>query len=305
MSEDKSMPLKDLYAGWAHAMATRHDMPLQDLRGMFDHWGDVTAEPRGVDYIEVDAGGVQSMWVLPKNCAMDRTLFCTHGGGYVLGSMYTHRKLFGHFAKAVGCRALIPDYKLAPEHVHPGPLDDVVLAYRWLLEVEKVPPNRIAFLGDSAGGALAITAMLRARQMGLPLPVASIPLAPYIDMEALGASYETNHGKDALGSRAGTLGAVSAFLGENGNCKDPLANPLYADLLGLPPMLVQVGGHDVLLDDSRRFYERAKAAGIDITLQIAPEMQHVFHFLAGNLPEADQAIANAAAWLRPKLGRAE
>src|SRR3984885_6592959 len=285
MPEDKSMPLKDLYAGWAHAMATRHDMPLQDLRGMFDHWGDVTAEPRGVDYVEVDAGGVQSMWVLPKNCAMDRTLFCSHGGGYVLGSMYTHRKLFGHFAKAVGCRALIPDYKLAPEHIHPGPLDGVVV-------------------GDSAGGAVAITAMLRAREIGLPLPVASIPLAPYIDMEALGASYETNHGKDALGSRAGTLGAVSAFLGESGNCKDPLANPLYADLRGLPPMLVQVGGHDVLLDDSRRFYERAKPAGVDITLQIPPEMQHVFHFLAGNLPEADQAIATAAAWLRPKLGLA-
>jgi acetyl esterase/lipase len=302
MSEDKSKPLKDLYAGWKHAMATRHDMPLSDLRGMFEHWGDVTAEPGGVDYLEVDAAGVLSMWAVPKNCATDRVLFCAHGGGYVLGSMYSHRKLFGHFAKAVGCRALVPNYKLAPEHLHPGPVDDVIVAYRWLLNVEKLPANRIAFIGDSAGGALAITAMLRAREKGLPLPVASVALAPYLDMEALGSTYTTNLGNDALGSREGTLGAVAAFLGDEGDRKDPLANPLYADLRGLPPILVQCGGFDVLLHDGQRFYDRAKAAGVDITLQISPEMQHVFHFLAGHLPEADAAIAQVAAWLRPRLG---
>lgn len=302
MTEDVSKPLKDLYAGWAQAMASRHDMPLQELRGLFEHWGDVTAEPRGVDFIEGDAGGVQAMWAVPKNSAKDRVLFCTHGGGYVLGSMYSHRKLFGHFAKAVGCRAVIVNYALAPEHLHPGPVDDVVVAYKGLLEAEKIPPSRVAFLGDSAGGALAITAMLRAREKGIPLPVAAVTLAPYLDMEALGSTYETNLGKDALGSRAGTLGAVNAFLGERGDRKDPLANPLYADLRGLPPMLIQVGGHDVLLDDSQRFYKRARAAGVDATLEISPEMQHVFHFLAGNAPEADRAILRAAAWLKPKLG---
>ncbi len=272
MAEDRSKPLKDMYAGLVQAIAARRDMPLEELRAMFSHWGDLTGEPRGVDYIEVDAGGVESMWVVPKNCAMDRTLFCIHDGGYVVGSMYSHRKLFGHFAKVVGCRALVMNYKLAPEHLYPGPVDDVVVAYRWLLDVEKLSPKRIAFLGDSAGGALAITAMLRAREKGMPLPVASVPRAPYLDLEALGASYETNHGKDALGSREGTLSAASVFLGETGNPRDPLANPLYADLRGSPPILIQVGGHDVLLDDSTSFYERARAAGVDITLQVAPDM---------------------------------
>ena len=127
-------------------------MPLDELRALLDHMGDVTGEPGAVDYIETDAGGVPALWAAPKHCAADRVLLCSHGGGYVVGSMFTHRKLYGHLAKAVGCRALIVQYGLAPEHIHPGPVNDMAKAYRWLLEHERVAPGHIALTGDSAGG---------------------------------------------------------------------------------------------------------------------------------------------------------
>jgi acetyl esterase/lipase len=215
--------------------------------------------------------------------------------------MYSHRKLYGHFAKAVGSRALILNYRRAPEHPFPGPVEDVVLAYRWLLAQECLP-RHIAFVGDSAGGALAITGMLRAREYHLPMPAAAIAMAPYLDAEALGDSYDTNAGKDKLGTRAATLQFVKLVLGETGDRRSPLVNPLFADLRGLPPILIQVGGHDVLLDDSRTFHEKARAAGVDVSLEVIPSMQHVFQILAGTVMEADVAIARIAQWVRPKLG---
>lgn len=296
--------LADLYQSWAESMQARPDMSIGDIRDLFEHWGDVTGEPGGVDYIEDDAGGIACMWANPKGGARDRVLLCMHGGGYALGSMYSHRKLYGHFAKAFGVRALIVNYRRAPEHLHPGPLDDVVSVYQWLLTNDKIAPENIIFLGDSAGGALAISTMLRARERGLPLPAAAISLAPYLDVEATGASYEINANKDKLGSREATLAFVSVFLGPDGNRKDPLANPLLADLKGLPPMLLQVGGDDVLLDDSKAFLAKAQASGVDVTLEIEPDMQHVYHFLAGASPEADAAVWRAAAWGRTKINLA-
>ena len=160
----------------------------------------------------------------------------------------------------------------------------------------------MAFVGDSAGGALAITTLLRARDLGLPLPAAALALAPYLDLEARGATYDSNAEVDILGNRESTLQFVELFLGPGGNRHDPLASPLYADLAGLPPILLQTGGDDVLLDDSRQFLALAKAAGVAISLEVSPGQQHVFHFLAGVEPEADAAIARAGAWLRGKLG---
>jgi acetyl esterase/lipase len=293
--------LEALYADWRRTIDTAPDTPLADIRAMFEHWGDVTAEPAGVSYHEIEAGGRPALWAIPDNCAADRVLLCLHGGGYVLASMRSHRKLYGHIARAVGCRALIPEYRRAPEHPHPAQVTDVVQAYDWLLSSEGISPEHVAFVGDSAGGALAITALLLARDRGMQLPAASVPIAPYVDTEALGASYVTNATHDRLGARDATLAFMALFLGENGDRHDPLANPLRADLRGLPPMLVQVGGHDVLVDDSRQFHERARAHGVDVILEIAPGQQHVFHFMAGSDQAADAAIARIAAWLRPIL----
>ena len=175
--------LRNLYRGWAGALSG--EMPLEEWRDMVEWWEMVTGEPGGTDYLETDAGGVSAMWAVPKGCAADRVLLCLHGGGFVVGSMYTHRKLFGHIAKAVGARALIPDFRRPPEHVHPAPLQDVVTAYGWLLE-QGIDASHVAFTGDSVGGGLAITALLRAREQGLPLPAAAMPFSPWVDMEYTG-----------------------------------------------------------------------------------------------------------------------
>src|SRR5689334_17175498 len=156
MPSKESGALKTFYGTLSAQLAANPEMPLDDLRRLFEHWGDVSGEPGGVDYIEVDAGGVPALWAVPKGAAQDRVILCAHGGGYVTGSMYSHRKLYGHVAKSIGCRALIVNYGRAPERVHPGPVDDCARAYRWLLD-QGIKPNHIALIGDSAGGALAVT----------------------------------------------------------------------------------------------------------------------------------------------------
>ncbi|HEY7581969.1 MAG TPA: alpha/beta hydrolase [Acetobacteraceae bacterium] len=301
MASRESEQLKALYRGWVAALEADPEMPLDELRRLFERWGDITAEPGGVDYIEVDAGSVPAMWAVPKGCDPSRVLLCAHGGGYVVGSMYTHRKIYGHVAKAVGCRALIVHYGRAPENVHPGPVDDMVTAYKWLLDAG-VQSAHVALIGDSAGGGLAITTILRARERGLPLPAASMPLSPWLDMEAKGETFETNRERDVLVTRdiIGTM--AGTFLGEHGNRRDPLANPLHADLRGLPPLYIQTGADEALLTDSRDLAESARRSGVHVTLEVVPEMQHVFQFLAGTAPEADAAIARLAKWVRPHLG---
>ncbi len=301
MASRESKAIEALYRDWAAQMAANPEASIDELRQLFEQWGNVTAEPGQTDYIEVDAGGVPAMWASPKNARTDKVLLCSHGGGYVVGSMYSHRKMFGHIAKAVGCRALIVHYGRAPENVHPGPVMDMVKAYRWLLETQGLGANDVAFTGDSAGGALAITTMAAARQQGLPFPVASMPMSPWAGVDTSGASYDYNADRDALVTRETSAGLGSLFLGE-GDPHDPLANPLYTDYAGMPPIYVQVGEAETLLEDSRRIAERAGKAGVDIKIDEFQDMQHVFHFMAGAAPEADEAIRRMAQWVRPKLG---
>ena len=304
MPSKESEELANLYRSWVAAMAAKPDMGIDEIRRLFSHWGDVTGEPGKVDYIETEVDGIPAMWAVPHGAARDSVLLCSHGGGYVVGSMYTHRKLFGHIAKAVGCRALIVDYRLAPEHPHPGPVNDMATAYRWLVEREKIAPGRIALTGDSAGGALALTTIARVRELGLPLPAATMPMSPWAGWDTSGKTYDTNKGRDALVSRDTTNGLGSLFIGEGGDPKHPLANPLYTDYAGFPPIYFQVGDAETLLDDSLRMAERAKAAGAEVRIDVFPDMQHVFEFLAGVAPEADEAIGRMAQWVRPRIGLA-
>jgi epsilon-lactone hydrolase len=267
-----------------------------------ESWGDLTAEPREVDYLETEAGGRPAMWAVPKRSNTDRVLLCMHGGGFVSGSIYTHRKMFGHLAKAAGARALLVGYRLLPEGgVYPAPAVEMVTAYQWLLD-QGTAAGHIAFAGDSTGGWLAITAQLRARDQGLPLPAAALLLSPVVDMEVSGESYETNRDKDPFFAKELVRGLVGSFLGEAGDPRDPLANPLYADLSGLGPVYIQAGGDETLLDDARRLEEHARKAGVDARLDIFPGMLHTFQMAAGRAPEADDAIRRLADWVRPKLG---
>jgi monoterpene epsilon-lactone hydrolase len=300
MVSKQSDQLVELFKRMKATIAADPNLTLDDVRLIMEHLADATTEPGGIDYIEVEINGVPAMWAIPKRCAEDRVLLCAHGGGYIAGSMYTHRKMYAHYAKAVGCRALIVHYGRAPENLHPGPVNDMATAYSWLLK--QVTPNHIALAGDSAGGGLAITTMLRLRQLGLPLPTASMPLSPWVDMEASGQTFESNKDRDVLISREVIQMMAATFLGEQGDRRDPLANPLFGDLRGLPPVYIEVGSHEVLLDDSLALAEALKKADVDVTLEIFPEMQHIFNLLAGTAPEADQAIGKYAQWVRPRLG---
>ena len=284
---------------WTEARRTL-DQPDTETAGD-ESWGDLTAEPRQVDYIEVEAAGLPGMWAVPKQCVEDRVLLCMHGGGFISGSIYTHRKLFGHLAKATGARALIFDYHLAPGHTHPSQVDESTAVYRWLLG-EGIRPDHIAFTGDSAGGGLAITTQLRAREQGLSLPAAALPFSPWVDMEVTGKSYETNQDRDPFFYQESVRQFAGIFLGEGGDPTDPLANPLYADVSGLGPIYVQVGGDETLLDDARRLAEHGRRAGVDVRLDVFPGMLHTFQMAAGRAPEADEAIGRMADWVRPKLG---
>jgi epsilon-lactone hydrolase len=306
MPSKQSEVLKNYYRSSSAAGRATPPLPLDEFREVNEHWGDVTAEPGGVDYIETDAGGVPAMWIVPKAAAEDRVALSLHGGGFVTGSIYTHRKLFGHLAKAIGAPALSVDYRRTPEHRHPAQLDDAMAAYGWLLD-QGISADHIALVGDSAGGGLTITTMLRARELARPTAAALMPLSPWFDMELSGGSLKSNRYRDALfgGEEPMDLHAlVNMFLGEGRNRKDPLASPLYADLAGLPPIYIQVSGAEMLLDDSRRLAERARDAGVDVRLDVFPEQQHTFHMSAGHAPEADDAIRRLAEWARPKLGLA-
>jgi acetyl esterase/lipase len=223
-----------------------------------------------------------------------------HGGGFIAGSIYTHRKLYAHLAKGVGARALIVGYRLLPEGVHPMPVNDVLTAYRWLLD-QGITADHIALAGDSAGGGLSITAQLRAREEGLPLPAAAMLISPWVDMEVTGETMVSNDSKDALFNQAWIKQLADGYL-SGADPRDPLASPLYGDLKGLGPIYIQVGDQELLLDESRRLAAVAEQAGVDVRLDVFPDQQHSFQMMAGRAPEADEAIRRLAEWARPNLG---
>jgi epsilon-lactone hydrolase len=264
------------------------------------HWTGLTAEPGDVDYIEVEAGDTRAMWLVPKGSAQDRVILCMHGGGYVSGSMYTHRKMYAHLAKAVGARAVVFEYAYAHQQIHPAQLDTTVAAYRWLLE-QRIDARHIALAADSVGAALSFGLLQRAREAELPLPAAVMIISGWFDMAVTGASFESNRQKDAFFTKEAVNWLAMTILGKDGDRRDPYASPLYANLAGLPPTFLQVGGDETLLDDSRMFAERARNAGVDVRLDVFPEMLHTFQMMAGRAPEADEAIRRFAEWVRPKL----
>jgi len=304
MLDKPSKQVEEVGKWWLKMVAASTELKsLDEIRDYGENWEALTAEPGGVDYIETYAGGVPAMWAVPKGCMEDRVILCLHGGGFFSGSMYTHRKLYGHFAKNIGCRALILHYRRTPEYVHPAQVNDALAAYEWLLN-QGIKANHIAITGDSAGGGLSITTTLLARDRGLPLPAAVMPFSAWFDMEVTGGSMEFNNGKDLLLNKEWVKSMAGMFLGEKGNAKDPYATPLYADFKGLPPVYIHVGGDEVLLDDSVRLTALARKAGVDVSLDIFPGMQHSFQMTAGRSPEADDSISRFVRWVKPKLGLA-
>ncbi|MGC9963645.1 MAG: alpha/beta hydrolase [Acidimicrobiales bacterium] len=273
---------------------------MEQARAASDLWSVATGEPEGVVYEPVDAGGVPAEWAIPAGADATRVLLYLHGGGYSVGSIVSHRKLVGHLAKAAGVRGLSVAYRLAPENPFPAGLDDAVTAYAWLLG-DGIAAAHIGIGGDSAGGGLALATALALRERGMPAPAGLVLLSPWTDLASTGESLKTNIGKDLLirGVNDDAPG-VTSYAGDN-DVKNPLISPLYADFSDFPPFIVHVGGDELLLDDSTRLAEWASAGGCEVTIEIWPEMQHVFQIAAGNIPEADEAVAKLGAWLSKRL----
>ncbi len=198
-------------------------------------------------------------------------------------------------ARAAQARALIIDYRLAPEHPFPAAVEDAVTAYRWLLD-QGIRPERIAVAGESAGGGLTVALLIALRDRGLPLPAAAVPISPWVDMEGLGETVTTNAERDPLVKKDLLLNMAQGYL-QGQDPRSPLAAPLYADLRGLPPLLIQVGEAEVLLSDAQRLAERAKEAGVDVTYEPWDDMIHIWHGFSF-LPEASQATDRIGEFVR-------
>ena len=255
--------------------------------------------PNGIQWEQVNVDGVRSEWLFPPNAQQDTALLYLHGGGGVTGLYNAHRWMVGYIALACGIRALLPDYQLAPEHPFPSGLNDCITVYRWLLSND-YRAKRIVLAGDSMGGFLTISVLLALHHTNQALPAAAVCISPCTDPMCRGHSMHTNAWKDALLSPKYARTMMSLYLGDH-DINDPFIAPLLTDLSGLPPLLIQAGADEILLDDSVRFSDRAKAAGNNVTLEVWPHMWQVWHMCVPALPEADQAINRIAKFVQSHI----
>src|SRR5882757_4345842 len=303
MASDQLKLMNDLYASIKERVS-KPGLDLATNRDIVENLHLAAAEPEAVTYAEVDADGVPALWCIPQDSDPARVLLHSHSGGSVVTSMHTDRKAIGHLAKAVGVRALVLNFRRAPEHKFPAQIDDVETAYRWLL-ARNIRPENIASIGHSIGGNLAVNLAVTLRGKGVPLPAAILSVSPWYDMEMKNETWESNAATDVLLTKPGVEAFREAWIGGTGVARnDPRVNMLYADLTGLPPIMVYYGAHEVLVGEAIEFAERAKDAGVDVTLRSLPEGQHNFILGAGRVPEVDRAIEEIGRWLRSKLGLA-
>jgi monoterpene epsilon-lactone hydrolase len=261
-----------------------------DARGLeYGVAADVVVEP-------VSVGDLRAEWLSTPGADRNAAILYLHGGGYVIGSLDSHRHLVAEAGRAGASWALSLDYRLAPEHPFPAAVDDALTAYRFLL-ARGIRPNRIAIAGDSAGGGLVVAAMLAIRDARLAQPACGWCISPWVDMEAIGDSMETKAAQDPTVQKAGILDMARMYLNA-ADPRSPLAAPIYADLRGLAPLLIQVGAAETLLDDAIRLATVAGAADVRVDLQIWPEMIHVWHLFHPELSAGRRAIEEGGAWVR-------
>lgn len=289
--------LRALYQTWSERMAANPEMTIADLRSLFDEWHQPTLEPEGVTYKSETVAGVEALWALPVGADTRKVILYTHGGGFAVGSAASHRKLAGHLAKHLGVTALVLDYRRAPEHPFPAQIEDATAVYRELL-ARGFKAHDITTSGDSAGGNLAIATVLKLRDDGVALPGAVIAFSPWLDMEHVGKTLQTNDATDALVKKPVLEAMSGMFLGEKGSRTNPLANPLKASYKGFPRLYLNAGSQETLLDNATDLAGIAKAAGVNVTLSVVDGMQHVFPFLAGRAVEADDELHRIAKWFK-------
>ena len=272
------------------------DIPLEQRRKGMEKVAFKVADDIGVEAVTV--AGRAAEWITAPGSQTGRAILYLHGGGYVMGSLTTHRSLVGEISRAAQAAALLVDYRLAPEAPFPAAVEDGVASYRWLLDQGFMPKN-LAIAGDSAGGGLAVATLISARDQGLPMPKAAVPISPWSDMTCSNESYKTRAEADPLVG-SGSIGDMANLYLQGKDPQHPYASPNFASLKSLPPLLIHVGRDEVLLDDSIKLDQKAKADGVNSTLEIWEDMIHVWHAFHPMLPEGKQAIERVGAFLREK-----
>ncbi len=283
------------------AHLAKHPAPdaLEAQRAQYDKAERFFKLPPDVVVEPVRIGELAAEWLRPAGARDDATVLYLHGGGYAIGSVRSHRHLAAAIARAAGTRALLVDYRRAPEQPFPAAVEDAVTSYRWLLATGRAS-RRVVVAGDSAGGGLTVATLVALRDAATATPAAGVCISPWVDLTCGGASYQTKAASDPMVTREG-VGRMAAWYLAGADPKTPLASPLHADLRGLPPLLIHVGSEAVLLDDARQLATRARAAGVEATLAVWPEMVHVWHWFLGMLDEAQAAVDQIGAFVSAKV----
>jgi monoterpene epsilon-lactone hydrolase len=293
MSDPEIARLREIIAGRPRATE------IAQMRTDADERAKVFILPADVTVERVNANGVRAEWTSTPDADPSGAILYLHGGGYVICSLDSHRHLMAEVGRASGTRTLAIDYRLAPEHPFPAPVEDTVAAYRYLLE-SGIKPNRIALAGDSAGGGLVVGSLLAIREAGLPLPACGWCISPWVDMEALGQSFVDRADTDPTVQKATIQMMAQWYLG-GADPRHPHAAPIHGDLRGLPPLLIQVGAVETLLDDSIALARTAGVADVPVDLQIWPEMIHIWHIYFPMLAAGRRAIAAGGSFVRNAL----
>lgn len=284
--------------GYQIAQYMKSDDPLIQ-RAEFEKSASIFKLPEDVVSEAVSAGGVSAEWITTPEVKNDRVHLHLHGGAYYTGSINTHRDLVSRLGRAAVIRSLVIDFRLAPEHPYPAALEDSTRAYRWLLG-EGYDPAKIFISGDSSGGGLALATLVNLRHADDPLPAGAVCLSPWTDLALTGDSVKSKARVDPINKLEYMTMSSQLYAGEH-DLKTPLISPLYADLSGLPPLLIQVGSEETLLDDSTRLAERARAVGVEVTFEIWEGMFHIFQLSARFLPEARRAIEEIGVFIRQRI----
>lgn len=272
---------------------------MSDIRDAYAKMLGQNQPPAGVRCEAIDMGGVPATLVTPDELKTDAVLMYIHGGAYIVGRPAGYHGIGGNYAKMLGARVYMPDYRLAPEHQFPAPIDDTLRAYEWLLE-QNIAASKIAFAGESAGGAMVVSVMVAAKSKGLPLPAVGSSISPWANLEHTGASMSNREGLDPLNSKPVLDILARAFLGDT-LANHPLASPVFADVTGLPPILVQIGENELMLSDAMRLANHLADNRVRVNLEVWPGMFHAWHFYAGMLAEGQQALESSVRFIEAGL----
>lgn len=296
------MPSEQFTATIAMVAATDQgpEATVADRRAAIDGLGALLGVAPGVTVSPVDAGGVPAAWMTPAEPAAGTVLWL-HGGGYNIGSIASHTPAASHLAAHLGRRVLVIDYRLAPEHPFPAALDDAATAWGWLVGQTQGGPLP-ALIGDSAGGGLALALTAHLREAGGPLPPAVAVLCPWVDLTGTDEVTDEQVAADVLLTPELLALWAAAYAGDDTPLDHPGLSPLFADLAGLPPLLIVAGGRDILCGSAHRLAEQARSAGVDVDLRVDEDMIHAWQLFAGAFPEAGESLAGVADWLGGHLG---